>query len=161
MEDKTTSRRSFHRHNYGHRIKGSITPVTLFELRQLDKVIFFEIPGDNLARARKFYSTVFGWKMNEIPEMHYTQVGTVDSDGLGVRGKPKEPGAINGGMVERHASVKSPVIYISVKNIDQAAATIEQNGGKVIQPKTPVGNFGFAAYFRDTESNIVGLWQFA
>ena len=126
----------------------------------MDKVIFFEIPADNLARARKFYGTVFDWKMNEIPSMHYTQVGTVEADKLGVRGKPKEPGAINGGMVERNDSVKSPVIYISVENIDEAAATIEKNGGKVIQPKSPVGNFGFAAYFRDTEGNVVGLWQF-
>jgi hypothetical protein len=126
----------------------------------LDKVIFFEIPADNLARARKFYGTVFDWKMNEIPSMHYTQVGTVEADRLGVRGTPKEPGAINGGMVERSDSVKSPVIYISVENIDEAAATIEKNGGKVIQPKSPVGNFGFAAYFKDTEGNVVGLWQF-
>ena len=126
----------------------------------MDKVIFFEIPADNLARARAFYSTVFDWKMNEIPQMHYTQVGTVEADSLGVRGKPKEPGAINGGMLQRHDSVKYPVIYISVKNIDEAAATIEKNGGKIIQPRTPVGNFGFAAYFKDTEGNVVGLWQF-
>ena len=126
----------------------------------MDKVIFFEIPAENLARARKFYGTVFDWKMNEIPSMHYTQVGTVEADKLGVRGTPKEPGAINGGMVERNDSVKSPVIYISVENIDEAAATIEKNGGKVIQPKSPVGNFGFAAYFKDTEGNVVGLWQF-
>ena len=125
----------------------------------MDKVIFFEIPADNLPRARKFYGTVFGWKMNEIPQMHYTQVETVEADRLGVRGTPKVPGAINGGMLERRDSVKSPVIYISVKNIDEAAATIEQNGGEVIQPRTPVGNFGFAAYFKDTEGNIVGLWQ--
>lgn len=130
-------------------------------MKELDKVIFFELPGDDLPRARKFYTTVFGWKMNEIPAMHYTQVGTVDSDGLGVRGKPKESGAINGGMIERHTPVKSPIIYISVKNIDDAAAAIERNGGKVIQPKTHVGNIGFAAYFRDTENNVVGLWQFA
>ena len=129
-------------------------------MRNLDKVIFFEIPADNLPRARKFYGTVFGWKMNEIPSMQYTQVGTVEADKLGVRGTPKETGAINGGMVERNDSVKSPVIYVSVKNIDEAAATIEQNGGKVIQPKAPVGNFGFAAYFKDTEGNVVGLWQF-
>ena len=129
-------------------------------MRNLNKVIFFEIAADNLARARRFYGTVFDWKINEIPEMHYTQVGTVEADTLGVRGTPKEPGAINGGMLERRDSVKSPVIYISMKNIDEAAATIEQNGGKVIQPRPPVGNFGFAAYFRDTEGNVIGLWQF-
>ena len=55
----------------------------------MDKVIFFEIPVDNLARARRFYRTVFDWKMNEIPEMHYTQVGTVEADTLGVRGTPQ------------------------------------------------------------------------
>lgn len=127
----------------------------------LDKVVFFEIPVDISARAREFYSTVFGWRMNEVPEMHYTQVGTVEADRDGIRGTPKEPGAINGGMVERHEPVDTPVIYIRVDDIAQIAANIEKKGGKIIKPKTPVGNFGFAAYFRDTEGNVVGLWQFA
>jgi len=127
----------------------------------LDKVVFFEIPVDNSARAREFYSTVFGWKMNDVPEMHYTQVGTVEAARNGIRGTPKEPGAINGGMVERRELTKNPVLYIRVENIDQAAATVEKNGRKMIQPKMPVGNFGFAAYFKDTEGNVLGLWQFA
>jgi predicted enzyme related to lactoylglutathione lyase len=131
-----------------------------WEVRYLDKVIFFEIPVDNAARARQFYSKAFGWKMNEIPQMHYTQVGTVESDQLGVRGTPKELGAINGGMVERGEVVKSPIITIRVENIDLTITTIEKNGGKVMQPKTPVGNFGFSAYFKDTEGNTIGLWQF-
>jgi predicted enzyme related to lactoylglutathione lyase len=131
-------------------------------VRNVDKVIFFEIPVDNPARAREFYSSVFGWKMKEIPEMHYTQVGTVEADREGVRGIPKEPGAINGGIVERGRELTgTPVIYVSVENIDQAVATIEEKGGKVMKPKTPVGDFGFAAYFKDTEGNVVGLWQFA
>ena len=128
----------------------------------MNKVIFFEIPVDNPSRAREFYGSTFGWKMNEIPAMHYTQIGTVEADRLGVRGVPKEPGAINGGMVERNRElVTTPVIYISVENIDQAIATIEKNGGTVMKPRAPVGNFGFAAYFKDTEGNLVGLWQFA
>ena len=128
----------------------------------MDKVVFFEIPVDNPARAREFYSSAFGWKMNEIPEMHYTQIGTVEADQMGIRGTPKEPGAINGGMVERrHELVENPVIYIGVKNIDEATAAIEKNGGRIMKPKTPVGNFGFAAYFKDSEGNVIGLWQFA
>ena len=129
-------------------------------MMHLDKVIFFEIPAESPQRARGFYEMVFGWKMNEIPQMHYTQIGTVEADRLGVRGIPKEPGAINGGMVERRDPVNNPVIYIRVDNIDDAAAKIQKNGGEIIKPKSPVGNFGFAAYFRDTEGNIVGLWQF-
>ena len=122
----------------------------------MDKIVHFEIPADNLARAKKFYSTVFGWKMNEMPEMDYVLVHTVESD---ENGMPKEPGAINGGMLKREDPVKSPVVTISVKSIDEAAKTIEKNGGKIIRPKMPVGDMGFAAYFKDTEGNAVGLWQ--
>jgi predicted enzyme related to lactoylglutathione lyase len=122
----------------------------------MDKVVHFEIPADNLARAKKFYNTVFGWKMNEIPEMDYVMVGTVESDENGI---PKETGAINGGMLERQDPVKSPVITINVKNIDQAAESIEKNGGKIVRPKMAVGDMGFAAYFKDTEGNVIGLWQ--
>jgi len=126
----------------------------------VDKVIFFEIPVDNAVRAREFYSSAFGWRMNEIPEMHYTQIETVEAERMGVRGIPKEPGAINGGMVERQREpVQTPVIYIKVQNIDEAAAAIEKKGGKIMKPKSPVGNFGFAAYFNDTEGNMLGLWQ--
>ena len=122
----------------------------------MDKIVHFEIPADNLARAKKFYSTVFGWKMNEMPEMDYVLVQTVESD---ENGMPKEPGAINGGMLKREDPVKSPVVTISVKSIDEAAKTIEKNGGKIIRPKMPVGDMGFAAYFKDPEGNAVGLWQ--
>jgi len=122
----------------------------------MDKIVHFEIPADNLARAKKFYSTVFGWKMNEMPEMDYVLVQTVEPDENGI---PKEPGAINGGMLKREDPVKSPVVTISVKSIDEAAKTIEKNGGKIIRPKMPVGDMGFAAYFKDTEGNAVGLWQ--
>jgi predicted enzyme related to lactoylglutathione lyase len=31
----------------------------------------------------------------------------------------------------------------------------------VLSPRQPVGDMGFAAYFRDTEGNVVGLWQTA
>jgi predicted enzyme related to lactoylglutathione lyase len=55
----------------------------------VDKVIFFEIPVDNAVRAREFYSSVFAWRMNEIPEMHYTQIATVEADRMGVRGSQR------------------------------------------------------------------------
>jgi predicted enzyme related to lactoylglutathione lyase len=88
--------------------------------------------------------------------MVYVLVGTVESD---ENGMPKEIGAINGGMLKRQDPVRSPVITINVKSIDQAAVAIENNGGKTVRPKMPVGNMGFAAYFKDTEGNVIGLWQ--
>ena len=122
----------------------------------MGKVVHFEIPADNLARAKKFYSTVFGWTMNEFPEMEYIIARTTESD---QNGMPKEPGSINGGMLKREDPIQSPVITISVDSIDQIASTIEKNGGKMIRAKMPVGDMGFAAYFKDSEGNVVGLWE--
>jgi hypothetical protein len=130
--------------------------MSKWDQMDMGKVVHFEIPADNLARAKKFYSTVFGWSLDEFPDMEYTIARTVESD---QNGMPKEPGAINGGMLQRQDPVKAPVITISVDNMDQAAATIEKNGGKMIRPKMAVGDMGFAAYFKDTEGNVVGLWQ--
>ncbi len=42
----------------------------------MDKVVHFEIPADDLARAQKFYQSVFGWKMDAVPDMEYILIGT-------------------------------------------------------------------------------------
>lgn len=121
------------------------------------KVVHFEIPADDVKRAGNFYKKVFGWQINPVPQMDYTMVGTTPSD---ENGMPKEAGAINGGMPKREMlPSKSTVVTIQVDDIDAAFRTIEQNGGKAVGKKMPVGDMGFAAYFKDTEGNIVGLFQ--
>jgi len=117
----------------------------------------FEIPADNTERARKFYSATFGWKMLQMPDMDYTMVstGAVDEKRL-----PKEPGYIGGGIVQRGGPLEHPVVTIVVDDISTAVKKIEKNGGKIIQEKHSVGQgMGFAAYFKDSEGNVVGLYQ--
>ncbi len=122
------------------------------------RVVHFEIPADNVKRAQAFYSKAFGWQMNSIPGMNYTMVGTTPSD---QNGMPTEPGAINGGMAKRGAPLKAPVITIGVQSIDESLETVKKLGGKVVKKKEAVGDMGFAAYFKDTEGNVIGLWQAA
>ena len=117
----------------------------------------FEIPADNTERARKFYSTTFGWKMNPVPGMDYTMVstGTVDD-----RGMPKEPGYIGGGIGKRGGPLEHPVVTIVVEDVEAAAKKVEKNGGKVIRGKMEIpGNMGWTAYIKDSEGNVVGLYQ--
>lgn len=122
----------------------------------MDKVVHFEIPYDELERVKKFYSGVFGWKINTIPEMHYNIVHTVDVD---EKQMPKEAGAINGGMYKRDKeSAQGPVVVINVANVEEAVKKVEGAGGKVFRAKVQVGNMGFYAQVKDTEGNIIGLW---
>ncbi len=117
----------------------------------------FEIPADKPDRARKFYEATFGWKMNVMEGMDYTMVSTGP---VNEKGMPKEPGFIGGGIGPRGNNLQHPVVTIMVDEIEDAIKRIEKNGGKITQKKTPVGeNMGWTAYFKDSEGNTVGLYQ--
>jgi predicted enzyme related to lactoylglutathione lyase len=125
----------------------------------MDKIVHFEIPADDVDRARSFYGSIFGWELQDIPEMGYTIVRTV---GVDDHQMPTESGAINGGMMKRSAETpSSPVLTIDVASIDDALAKIEGAGGKVVRPRTPIPGMGAVAYFTDTEGNTLGLWESA
>ena len=120
------------------------------------RVVHFEIPFDDGDRARRFYKEAFDWQVQEMPGMDYTMVTT------GPRGDqgPTEPGYINGGMVARQNSpATGPVITVDVESIDVALERITDLGGSPLVPKQPVGEMGFAAYAKDTEGNVIGLWE--
>jgi hypothetical protein len=118
----------------------------------------FEIPADDTQRARKFYTGVFGWKMNEMPGFDYTMVSTGPVD---EKGMPKAPGYVGGGIGKRGGPLEHPVVTIVVDEITTAEKAIEKHGGKIVQRKTPIGDgsMGHMGYFKDSEGNIVGLYQ--
>lgn len=123
----------------------------------MDKVVHFEIPADDLARAKRFYSTVFGWKTEDVPGMEYAMAHTVAVDEK--TRMPKEPGAINGGMMKRGAAVRAPVVTINVDDIDKAVQRVVKAGGKVVMEKQKVMDMGWNAYVKDSEGNVIGVWQ--
>jgi predicted enzyme related to lactoylglutathione lyase/uncharacterized protein YndB with AHSA1/START domain len=120
----------------------------------------FEIHAENLERAKKFYTEVFGWafqkwenKQAGAPEYYLITTGKDD------------PG-INGGMFKRMgqaptdgAAVNAYVVTMDVANIDETIGKIEQSGGKVAVKKFAMPGMAWLAYYKDTEGNILGLYQ--
>jgi predicted enzyme related to lactoylglutathione lyase len=119
------------------------------------RVVHFEIPFEDQDRASAFYADAFGWRMHPLPEMRYVLVTTGPSD----QGPPSEPGFINGGLLERGRPVGGPVITVDVEDIDATLAKVGELGGTTVSAKQAVGEMGFSAYFTDSESNLMGLWQ--
>lgn len=120
-----------------------------------DKVVHFEIPADNMERAEKFYSSVFGWQTRNMPEMEYCMVTTVLTDNNMM---PVESGAINGGIMKRMKK-EGPVIVINVASLDDAIKKVEKAGGKLVHPKSKVADMGLYARVTDSEGNVIGLWE--
>ena len=121
------------------------------------RVVHFEIPFDDGDRARAFYREAFGWELQSMPEMGYTLVSTGPNGEQG----PSEPGFINGGMMQREGDFKSPNIVIDVDNLEEALKAVGEAGGTTVSERQPVGEMGFTAYFKDSEGNLVGLWETA
>jgi predicted enzyme related to lactoylglutathione lyase len=123
------------------------------------KVVHFEIPADDLERAKTFYGSVFDWQLQTmpVPGGDYTIVLTSPVDEA--TQMPTEPGAINGGMMQRDEHTPSPVITIDVEGIDEVLQQIKDSGGTTVTPRTAMPEMGACAYFKDPEGNVMGLWE--
>jgi len=128
----------------------------------MGKVVHFEIPTDDFARAKEFYGSIFGWQLQDMQVEamgEYTLALTTPVDQE--TQVPTEPGAINGGLIKRSAETPSSVITIAVDGIDDALKKIEAAGGSTVHARTEMPGMGAYAYFKDSEGNVMGLWETA
>lgn len=119
------------------------------------RIVHFELPYEDRDRASAFYTELFGWDIQTFPGMDYSMVTTGPSGDQG----PTEPGFINGGMGANEGNLTGPRVVIDVEDIDATLREVEARGGQTVAAKSPVAQMGWSAYFRDTEGNVVGLWQ--
>jgi uncharacterized protein len=48
-----------------------------------------------------------------------------------------------------------------VANLEDALKAVTEAGGTTVSERQAVGDMGFTAYFKDSEGNLVGLWETA
>ena len=117
-------------------------------------IVHFEIPADDAERSRKFYSDLFGWKMEKWPGMEsgmeYWIINTTDNEG----GK-----AVGGGMMKRQNPQQGITNFIDVTSVDEYSAKVQSLGGKIVAPKQAVPTMGYFAVCLDTENNTFGIWE--
>ncbi len=111
---------------------------------------WFEIPATDFARAKAFYAKVLDGQIQDDPNRQY---GYLPSD-------PQKGGF--GGAIAIGENFVPSLTGITVyldggKDLSVPLGRVESAGGKVILPKTSIGNNGFIALFIDTEGNKVGF----
>ena len=137
----------------------------------MNPVVHFEMPAEDITRMKNFYETAFGWKTNQMgKEMgEYVVVTTTESDETS--GRPKMPGAINGGFYKKTENPLSqaPSVVIAVTDIKKAIQAVSANGGKILGGMDAAGNHtmepqmipgvGLWISIQDTEGNRVSMLQ--
>ena len=126
----------------------------------MNRPVHFEIQADDLQRAAKFYTDVFGWEIKkwENPAMEYWMVMTAPTDS-------KEQG-INGGLLKRpcpapalEQGTNAFTCTMQIADIDAAMEKVLKAGGKMAMPKFMIADMAWQAYCIDTEGNTFGLHQ--
>jgi predicted enzyme related to lactoylglutathione lyase len=112
-------------------------------------VVWFDIAADDVERAKKFYGSLFGWKMDKLPgPKEYWHMDTGGKDG-----------SPDGAIMKRQDPHQGITTYISVPSVDESTVKVQELGGKVFMPKTAVPQMGYFAICQDTEKNLFALWE--
>jgi predicted enzyme related to lactoylglutathione lyase len=114
-------------------------------------IVWFEIPADNIARAKSFYTKLFGWKIKKFPgpmKMPYWHIDTGGADA-----------SPDGGMMGRQSAEERITNFVMVPSVDQAVAKVQKLGGKILRQKSAVPHMGYFAVCRDTENNVFAIWE--
>jgi predicted enzyme related to lactoylglutathione lyase len=113
-------------------------------------VVWTDIPVIDLNRAVAFYSKVLGEPVT-LQKMEGFEFGLL----------PHPKDSVSGCLVvssDNKPSRTGPLLYLSVNGrLDTAAKAAAENGGEVLQPKHPIGPYGFRAIVVDSEGNRIAL----
>ena len=120
-------------------------------MNNANPVGWFDIHVSNLERAKKFYETVFNMKLVDLPiEWGKQSFFPFNNESPNISGALVE-------KVDRSANGNNTIVYFETEDCTTEESRIEKAGGKVVQSKISIGNFGFTAIFIDTEGNTIGL----
>ena len=116
-------------------------------------VVWFDMPVQDLDRSIRFYSAVLGAPIQK-QQFSGMSFAVLPHEEAGVSGclTPKREGDDN------KPSDRGPLLYLNCQGrLDEATAAVTPNGGKVLQPRHPIGPYGFRAIVLDSEGNRVAL----
>jgi predicted enzyme related to lactoylglutathione lyase len=106
---------------------------------------YSELHTRDLARAKAFYSELFGWKFQDLPNMPYSMLDTGN-------GEP------NGAMTDKDAP-PFWLPYVNVDDVIQATERAVKLGAKVLTTKTEVKDAGWFAVLDDPTGARLALWE--
>ena len=129
-------------------------------MKKMNPVVHFEMPAKDRKRMADFYTNVFGWKAEMLGEEmgNYVTVATTEPDD---KGRPKTPGAINGGFFQLTKEMPPlyPSVVIAVDDIKASMKEVTNAGGKVLGEPMQIPGIGWYVSFTDTEGNRVSILQ--
>ncbi len=130
----------------------------------MSTIVHFEIPADDVEKAKKFYTDLFGWKIEKLSvtdDSRLTSAATAQPMEYWIITTTDDKGnkALGGGIMKRQMPEHRVTNYIGVRSVDEYSSKVEKLGGKVIAPKHTVPGMGYFALCIDSENNAFAIWE--
>jgi predicted enzyme related to lactoylglutathione lyase len=115
-----------------------------------NNIAHFDVPADDVERARRFYERVFGWRFEPFgpPDFYMIHTGSGADPGIhGSVSKRREPASGNGRRAYE--------CTIAVDDLAAIKAAIVANGGTIVLDEYEIVGVGRLIRFEDSEGNSV------
>ena len=112
--------------------------------------VHVELHTNDLAKAKEFYSRLFGWKLQDVPMPGGGSYTMIDVGG-----------GTGGGMMVNQAPGTPPhwLSYVGVDDIHASTRKAKDLGAKVVVDVTEVGEYGTMSVITDPTGATVAMWQ--
>jgi len=113
--------------------------------------VHVELHTNDLTRARDFYTSLFGWDLQDVPMP--ASGGTYTMINVG--------GGTGGGMM-LNAAPGTPshwMAYVGVEDIGVSTKRARELGATVLMDVTEVGQFGWMSVITDPTGATLAMWK--
>jgi uncharacterized protein len=109
--------------------------------------VHIELHTKDVDKSKKFYSTLFNWKMEEFAGMDYTMVEVGEGTGGGIMKNPMPQDQDNW------------LPYILVDDVTASTKKAVSLGATIAQDVTEIPDMGWFSVIVDPTGAAFGLWQ--
>lgn len=109
--------------------------------------VHIELNASDLGKAKKFYKSVFDWKLTDSKEMQYTMIDVGKGTG--------------GGMWSNPQAGPGWVAYVEVDSVKKTIAKAKKAGAQIFVEYQPIGEMGAIGVFADPNGAALGVWETA
>jgi predicted enzyme related to lactoylglutathione lyase len=107
--------------------------------------VHIELSTGDVAKAKKFYKSLFDWKLSDVPDMSYTLIDVGKGTG--------------GGMMNGQGAPTRWVPYVEVDSVKKIVAKAKKAGATAMIEYMPIGEMGVIAVLADPTGAAFGLWE--
>ena len=119
----------------------------------MGNVRHFAINADDLPRARRFYGKVFGWTFEPWGPPGFFMISTGEPRPFGSLQQRRE-------LVPGRRMTGFECTIAVDQDVDEVAAAVKANGGKVVMEKATIPGVGDLIFFEDPDGNLAGAMRY-